>query len=546
MKIKILISITLILTIVFVGLVYQLQKNLQKADTGLETTQNQAPEVDQTEQSDYSDTVTEYLEKEKEEIKQEIRVSQEDDESKESITYVSDGDIGGVEPNPKTGIIEKKFDPTNFNIANYEDIIKKYNTNWYERWAKHDIGFLEKFNEQTSDMIDFNSYDYDLQPYHIINNKEHLYSPDKKYLLNVVYGGDPDTQVDLVNLGNKKVKTLLNCGTACLYENGYWFDDDNFMVVGTVEDYDYSGDREYYDQYMKPVMYLYNLLGNMVTVYEGIKVTQWDFYEMDKQFMKVNVFLGDCHNVKQFERVVPKSEKISTETLKAVFRGTYSGELDKFHDSIFSYETKDMLKEIIIKDGIAYVNLEDFREYLFLGSRCDKEGFFEQANRSLIQYSTIKDVVYFIEGTDDNFYKWYGMKCPFDYCEKNPFRADYAKLIEQAHDIREGAENKYNLWYDFEPEEEKISDGVYIMKGFFRVYVNIPFNEADVQSAHLITKYGPCEPPVIKEMEFHSGKIWYTPGQIRLVYREQDFDIIFELTSGQKLKNNFKLKSYNF
>ncbi len=465
----------------------------------------------------------------------------------EEIEVDLNGDIGGsgeVYLNPKAEIDIKPFDSDNFQISDYENVFQKYMTSWYRRWAKHDIDFLDKFKKSSTGEISV-IMEYDMKPYHLKNLQDQMYSPNGKYLLNVVYGGDPDTQVDLINLETSNVKNLLNCGTPCLYESGYWFDNDNFVVVASSEDFDgYESGIDYYDIPYEAIVYHYNLKDNTVTTYKGISLKSWDFFDMDEKFMKVNVFYGDQYNVKEYTKVVQKSPKIATETLKALFAGPY---YDQGGSRTFSRKTKDILKEVVIKDEIAYVNLKEFRDVMPLRLAYDITAFFNQTNKTLVQYPGIKDVIYFIEGGDYNFYHWVSVKCPDDLCEYNPFQSDYIKLMKSTEEIYSGAKQSdalgYYFWfYGHDVSAKDLGNETYEMSYDFELNVNVPFSSEDIKEAYAITRYAEGDLPVIYEMVNKQNNNWYVEDKLHIVGYKQTFDIIFVLGNGEKYINSFKLK----
>jgi hypothetical protein len=277
-------------------------------------------------------------------------------------------------PAPQLEPEKKAFDPANFKIGDYRSIFQVYTANWYDKWAKHDQDFIDKFTKLGTGDLDF-KMEYDLATSSLTDLKPHLYSPDRKYYLSVVYGGDPDTQVDLLDVAQGKAKQLMNCGTPCLYENGYWFDTDNFIVVASEEVFfEEAPGMKYYEVPYAPYIYHYNLAASTVTTYKGISVKQWDLFDMAKTSMKVNVFYGICHGVESYEKIADRSAKVATEALKALFSGPYP---DEGIETIFNSKTGGILKEVIIQDNIAYVNLREFRDVMPLRNECDIAGFFD-------------------------------------------------------------------------------------------------------------------------------------------------------------------------
>lgn len=75
-------------------------------------------------------------------------------------------------------------------------------------------------------------------------------SPNAKSKVCLYSGSEPDSRVYLINKGDKSSKILASCGTPCSYEDGFWLNDSEFVLLWTLSDYEYEND-------MKPFYKLY-------------------------------------------------------------------------------------------------------------------------------------------------------------------------------------------------------------------------------------------------------------------------------------------------
>ncbi|MCX6743660.1 MAG: hypothetical protein NT116_05530, partial [Candidatus Parcubacteria bacterium] len=90
---------------------------------------------------------------------------------------------------------------------------------------------------------------------------DNIYSPDKSKFVFITRSGDPDTDVYLGDVINKKYTSIAMCGSDCGYGNAFWLDNNRFILSGSswlvVEGYNTSQ------------LWLYDLANNKVISFES-------------------------------------------------------------------------------------------------------------------------------------------------------------------------------------------------------------------------------------------------------------------------------------
>lgn len=135
---------------------------------------------------------------------------------------------------------------------------------------------------------------------------------------------------------------------------------------------------------------------------------------------------GDCTAVYPVKREVPASPKVATTALNLLFRGPSADERQAGYYSVFSSQTADLLIDLKVMRGTAYVNLADFRDQLTVASSsCGAAEFQTEISRTLLQYPSVRRIIFAIEGDAQAFYKWTGEPCDRvnDYCSSRGFRS---------------------------------------------------------------------------------------------------------------------------
>jgi len=141
---------------------------------------------------------------------------------------------------------------------------------------------------------------------------------------------------------------------------------------------------------------------------------------------KLNPNMDDCRKVFPTERTIPKTAGVARAALDELFKGTTETERAKEFWSYSPEETKDIIKGLKIKKGVAYLN---FKKIVFekLGNSTTScgGGFYPSIEKTLTQFPTIKKVIYAVEGKTNDFYEWVQVgECPHGkkQCAASNFR----------------------------------------------------------------------------------------------------------------------------
>jgi spore germination protein GerM len=141
---------------------------------------------------------------------------------------------------------------------------------------------------------------------------------------------------------------------------------------------------------------------------------------------KLNPNQDDCRKVFPTVRTILKTKAVAKAALEELFEGTTEEEKAKQFWSFPAKDTKDILKNINVRNGTAYVNFSN-AVYSQLGnvtSSCGG-GLFSMVEQTLLQFPTIKKVFYAIEGNPADFYDWIQVsECPRELksCSGKNFR----------------------------------------------------------------------------------------------------------------------------
>jgi len=149
--------------------------------------------------------------------------------------------------------------------------------------------------------------------------------------------------------------------------------------------------------------------------------------------MKLQIWFGnerlnqdqtDCKAVFTVTRHVPSTLAVAAASLRELFAGPKPEELAAGYRSPFSGATAGLLKSVHLHDGTAYLDLHDLRTALSgATSSCGAAEFQAQVSRTLLQFPTIRRVIYAIEGEPRVFYDWMNVACGSanDNCDRRPF-----------------------------------------------------------------------------------------------------------------------------
>jgi spore germination protein GerM len=140
---------------------------------------------------------------------------------------------------------------------------------------------------------------------------------------------------------------------------------------------------------------------------------------------KLNPNMQDCQKVFPTSRTIPKTKAVARAALDELFKGTTEKERKEEFGSLPSEETKDIIANLNVKNGNAYLNFKK-AVYEKLGSATTScgSGFFSSVEATLKQFPTIKNVYYAVEGDADGFYEWVQVgECPHGkHCAKKNFQ----------------------------------------------------------------------------------------------------------------------------
>lgn len=141
---------------------------------------------------------------------------------------------------------------------------------------------------------------------------------------------------------------------------------------------------------------------------------------------KLNPEMADCTKAFPTTRVIPKTSGVARAALDELFKGVTEEEKAKGFWSFEPESTSGIVKGLRVKNGAAYLN---FTKAAFdkLGNATTScgAGFWPMVEMTLMQFPTIKKVVYAVEGNTNDFYEWVQVgECPHGrrHCSKANFQ----------------------------------------------------------------------------------------------------------------------------
>ena len=135
---------------------------------------------------------------------------------------------------------------------------------------------------------------------------------------------------------------------------------------------------------------------------------------------------ANCNSVVPVSRTITPTKGVAQAALNELFNGPTAEEKQAGYTSPFSTKTATILQNISIQNGTAYVDLSDIRKIIpNVSSSCGSGEFFSQTQATLKQFSTIKRVIFAINGDPMPFYEFMQIGCTQDndYCNPMPFAA---------------------------------------------------------------------------------------------------------------------------
>lgn len=130
---------------------------------------------------------------------------------------------------------------------------------------------------------------------------------------------------------------------------------------------------------------------------------------------KNNPNFEDCAKVRAVSRTIPKTKAVAKAALEELFKGPTEAEKKDELSSVFSEETKSILKSVKIKNGAAYVNLDGsvIEKLGNATTSCGGAGYDASVEKTLKQFPTIKKIFFAVEGDPAIYYDWMQIgECP--------------------------------------------------------------------------------------------------------------------------------------
>jgi len=276
-----------------------------------------------------------------------------------------------------------KFTDKEFNIADYDLPASQEMPDWYAMWAKAYTDFsLVDFSKVETKTIEY----YSEQEYTERSAKNVpvvIESPDYHKLITIYYGQEPDSGVGIVIKDDKLQKfiTGLHCGTPCIFLDGFWLDNQRFIVAGQGEVYPQGYEKvlETGVYYYAPYLYLVDLQNNSMQRYEAGPVLDEVYYQLNNEASLFRKFYidnaNDWQQLKQEFLQDPYFASFRNEEFSKtiddirlhdvngdlyldilIFNDMASTDRLDFYDSVVSDEQhKQFKKGPIIPDNISYV-----------------------------------------------------------------------------------------------------------------------------------------------------------------------------------------------
>ncbi|HUR96422.1 MAG TPA: GerMN domain-containing protein [Pyrinomonadaceae bacterium] len=123
---------------------------------------------------------------------------------------------------------------------------------------------------------------------------------------------------------------------------------------------------------------------------------------------------NSCTKVHPTTRTIPKTAAVANAALRELLKGPTAEEAKTF-SGFAPPETNGILKSVKVKNGAAYVNFtKALYEQMGNATSSCGGGFFPMVEATLMQFPTIKNVYYAVEGDTNGFYEWAQVgECPY-------------------------------------------------------------------------------------------------------------------------------------
>jgi spore germination protein GerM len=122
-----------------------------------------------------------------------------------------------------------------------------------------------------------------------------------------------------------------------------------------------------------------------------------------------------CGLVFPVYRRIPRTDAVARAALEQLFAGPTEKEKAEGYYSWFSPKTKSVLKSIVIKNKMAYVNFKPDAFAILPGgvsTSCGSDQFLSEMEKTLRQFPSIKKIFYAVDGNPAEFYEFLQGECP--------------------------------------------------------------------------------------------------------------------------------------
>jgi spore germination protein GerM len=145
-------------------------------------------------------------------------------------------------------------------------------------------------------------------------------------------------------------------------------------------------------------------------------------------FTRMESPTASCSGVEAVPREVARTEAVATAALTELFGGPSDEEQRRGLSSVFSADTRDLLRTVHVEDGTAYLDLSasllDIDE---ASTSCGGSALLASVEATAERFSTVDRVRYAVEGDPRRFYEFVQVGCPApstagDRCDPAPFR----------------------------------------------------------------------------------------------------------------------------
>lgn len=129
--------------------------------------------------------------------------------------------------------------------------------------------------------------------------------------------------------------------------------------------------------------------------------------------LKMGSDTADCSEVFTVARKTKSADRQLKEVLNQLFTGPTDSEKKLGYTSWFSAKTKNILKDVVIKDDTAYLNFTDFRKTVpSVSSTCGYSQFNSSILQTLSSSFGVHKAIYSINSDTKTFYDWVQQTSP--------------------------------------------------------------------------------------------------------------------------------------